>query len=231
MATYQITIKNNSGSQQNYFIFNEAPKINNAVSSDVWLNVFQRKATAKGQTCVFKFASNYGAVVGSADSDLSAGSSVSVGNPIPVQLGVANDDGTLRNKGTSLQMTVIDGAPQFTENPPTANGAIQAFEIVTDSSFTFAEAKNNNYLIGLGGDLQGTGLSGPAATFVPQPGKSYQIQPVKKFWVATGDYQRGALIKVASVNTTIVPIDFSTRDSVNATVVHNDVGKMTLQVN
>ncbi|KAF9766818.1 hypothetical protein IL306_000718 [Fusarium sp. DS 682] len=229
MTTYTINIKNNSGAQQNYFIFNEAPMINSSVDANVWLNVFSRKATAKNQTCVFKFATKYGAVVGSADSDLTTGNSVSVGNPVPVVLGAANDDGTLKNKGTSLKMTVIDGAPQFTDTSPPDNGSIQAFEIVTDNSFTVAEAKNNNYLIGLGGDTQGTGLSGPAATFVPQPGKSYQIQPVKKFWVATGDFQKGALIKVASVGTMIVPVDFSARESVSATVVHNDTGRMVLQ--
>lgn len=64
---------------------------------------------------------------------------------------------------------------------------------------------------------------------MPQPSKSYQIQPIKKFWIATGDYTKGALIKVASVNTTIVPVDFSTRDSITATVVHGDHGKLTLQ--
>lgn len=143
MATYTITIKNNSGDQQNYFIFNEAPKINNKVNSDVWLNVFQRKATPKNQTCIFKFATTYGAVVGSADVDLTSGNSVSVGAPVPVQLGVANDDGTLKSAGTSFKMTVIDGAPQFTDNAPPANGAIQAFEIITDDSFTAADAKNS----------------------------------------------------------------------------------------
>lgn len=144
MTTYSIHIKNESGEQQNYFIFNDAPKINQKVSSDVWLNVFQCKATPKGQTCEFKFATAYGAVTGSADDpEMKTGVSVSVGAPVPVNLGTANDDGTLASPGTSLKMTVVGGAPQFTDDAPKQNGAIQAFEIITDDSFTVADAKNS----------------------------------------------------------------------------------------
>ena len=86
-----------------------------------------------------------------------------------------------------------------------------------------------NYLIGLGGDAGGSGLTGPAATFVPQPGKSYQIEPVKKYWVATGDYEQGSMIKVAYVSDKAVPVDYSTRQQLTANMVHDANGNINLQ--
>ena len=143
MATeYTITIRNQSGAQQNYLIFNETPMINKQVDSNVWLNVFQRRATPPGQVCTFKIRTNYSAVCGSADDKPGAGVSVSVGAPSPVTLGKADPNGSLKTPGTSYMLTVIGGAPQFKTDPITPNGSINAFEIKTDNSFTYQDAVN-----------------------------------------------------------------------------------------
>ena len=72
-------------------------------------------------------------------------------------------------------------------------------------------------------------MDGPPATFIPHPEKSYQIEPVKKYWVATGDFKRKAMIKVSSVSTQGVLIDFSTQAERSATVVHAEDGTLNLQ--
>lgn len=85
-------------------------------------------------------------------------------------------------------------------------------------------------MIGLGGgDIDGTGLGGAAATFVPEGGKSYQIEPVKKYWISNSNFSSGAMIKVSSVADKACAIDFSVRTLVTATVVHDDNGGITLQ--
>ncbi|KAL6714840.1 hypothetical protein ACLMJK_007100 [Lecanora helva] len=229
MATeYKITITNNSGSQQNYLIFNEPPKINQRVQEDVWANVFVKKATPPRQTTVITISSLFSAVVGSADSKPGTGVSVSCGVPMPVELGTADPSGVLARKGTTYKMFAQDGAPQFRQEPTAAGGIINAFEIQTEP-FSAGNAVEGNWLIGLGGDPTGTGLDGPAATFVPQPSKSYQIEPIKKYWVATGDFKKGSMIKVSSVSSEKIAIDFSTRSSRSATIVHAEDGSLNLQ--
>ena len=52
---------------------------------------------------------------------------------------------------------------------------------------------------------------------------------MKKYWVATGDFKREAMIKVLSVSTHGVLIDFSTRAERSVTVVHAEDGTLNLQ--
>lgn len=142
MATYTIQITNKTGAQQNYLIFNEAPLINDRVEDNVWLNVFYKKAVPNSQTISFKLTNKYSAVCGSADAKPGNNVSVSVGAPSPVTLGQADSSGRLSKPGTSYKLTVVDGAPQFTPGPQTPAGKINAFEILTDDSFTYSQAVN-----------------------------------------------------------------------------------------
>jgi hypothetical protein len=65
---------------------------------------------------------------------------------------------------------------------------------------------------------------------VPQGHKSYQIQPVTKYWISTADYSEGSMIKVAAVADKSVLIDYSERTSWKATVKHSKLGALSLQV-
>ena len=58
---------------------------------------------------------------------------------------------------------------------------------------------------------------------------SYQIEPVKKYWVTTSEYKAGSLIKVASVATQKVAVDFSTLGQREAKIVHNPKSHLDIQ--
>ncbi|KAJ5970781.1 uncharacterized protein N7479_000699 [Penicillium vulpinum] len=228
-AIYEITLRNRSGSAQNYVIFNEAPKINDVVSSDIWLNVFQRKMVPNNGAAVFEFSTEYTAVCGAADKAPKNGVTVTVGEPRTVTLGTAENSGKLKTPGSSFLVKIVDGFPVFSEDHIQPGGKINAFEIRT-GDIKNSDAVNGNWMIGLGsGGLDGTGLGGPAATFKPQGHKSYQIEPVKKYWISTADYKQGSMIKVAAVADKATLVDFSKRASRSIVLEHGEYGEITPQ--
>lgn len=84
-----------------------------------------------------------------------------------------------------------------------------------------------NWLIGLGGSKVG-GQSGPAALFAPEPGSSYEIQPIVQYYVAFGSYTQGNLIDVTQISTTNVLVDF-TNGPDRVTILHSADGNLTIQ--
>jgi hypothetical protein len=84
-----------------------------------------------------------------------------------------------------------------------------------------------NWLIGLGGSKVG-GQSGPAALFAPQPGSSYEIQPINQYFVTFGSYTKSKLIDVARISTTNVLVDF-TNGPDQVTIRHSPDGNLTIQ--
>jgi hypothetical protein len=87
----------------------------------------------------------------------------------------------------------------------------------------------DNWLIGLGsGDLDGTRLRGAAPTFLPK-GRSYQIEPTKKYWICDAEYQKRSMIKVSSVAGKAYAVDYSNRAFISATVIHDENGVLKLQ--
>jgi hypothetical protein len=128
---YEISIKNDSGSDQNYCIFNDQPLINNVVREDIWMNVFQKKMIPDGGTGLFKITKKFGAVCGYADKTPNNNVSVSVGTPKAVSLGISDDSGNLKTKGTTFTVKIENGTPRFSKDPQTNGGLIGAFEIIT----------------------------------------------------------------------------------------------------
>lgn len=224
---YQITIKNQSGSAQDYSLFNQKPIINGKVQKDVYSNVFCNFSTAPGDTAEITISTQYKAVVGTHKGSGDA-VKVKVGSTRDISLGVANDDGTVNN-GTTIQFTRADnGAPTFASDPLPSVGFANAFAIKAPSNagWTKDDARDGNWVIGLG--LDSSEGSGPSATFTPEPGVTYQIQPSNTFYVVPVMFEKGVVMDVAKIGETL-PLDFTKISNGRVTVVHGKQGALTQQ--
>ncbi|KAG5663423.1 hypothetical protein KAF25_001359 [Fusarium avenaceum] len=223
-----ITINNRSGAHQHYAIFNKPPTVTGSVSGQVWSNVFATASTPQGQRANVSVYKKYYAIVGYSQDSPRVGVQVDVSGSKDVTLGSTESDGSTV-PGTTLQLLVQDGAPQFGDDSLSDEAPTDAFEIQTGSDFTISEAKNGHYLIGLGGTRNGNSIDGPAAIFVPEPNETYQIEPVNTYYVTVGDYTKGSLIDANEIGGTVVTIDFDEYSSGQVTVVHNDWGQLVIQ--
>jgi hypothetical protein len=144
---YQITIKNMSGSAQDYSLFNQKPIINGKVQKDVYSNVFCNFSTAPGDTAEITISTQYRAVVGTHKGSGDA-VRVKVGLTRDISLGVVNDDGTVNN-GTTLQFARAEnGAPTFAADPLPSVGFANAFAIKAPSGagWTKDDARDGKHL-------------------------------------------------------------------------------------
>ncbi|KAK9418682.1 hypothetical protein SUNI508_07939 [Seiridium unicorne] len=226
--SYVITIKNNSDAAQDYSIFNAKPVINGKVQKDIYSNVFCNFSTAKNDTAEVTLSTQYKAVVGSHRQDGEA-VQVKVGQTRDVNLGLANDDGTVTN-GTTLEFTraAENGAPTFSEDELASAGFANAFAIKcpANSGWAKSDAIANNWVIGLG--LSSSEGMGPTATFIPEPGPTYQIQPSNTFYISPNMFIKGRLMDVAKIGDAIA-IDFTKFPTGKVTIVHGKQGGLTIQ--
>ncbi|KXH62589.1 hypothetical protein CNYM01_02792 [Colletotrichum nymphaeae SA-01] len=227
MVKYNITVQNQSGSQQKYVLFNKAPVVTGRVQGQIWSNVFATGNTPEGSQTNFTFSGQYSAVVATSQGSPSSGVQVNVSGERDVTLGSKKDDGTAV-PGSTLQLIVAEDAPQFSNNPLLNSAFSNAFEIQTGNDFTFSQAKQENYLIGLGGSRTGNGQGGPLATFVPEPSVRYQIQPLNTYYLTVGSYRKGEFIDPSRIGGSIVAIDFNRLQS-NVVIVHDDRRNLHIQ--
>lgn len=223
---YTITVRNKSGAQQHYALFNKPPKVTGRVQGQIWSNVFATGNTPNKSQAHFSLYTQYFAIVGSSQGTPANGVVVDVSGERPVNLGYTQSNGK-HVAGTTLALQVTDGAPQFSETPYPDGSYVNAFEIKTGPDFTIAEAKKGNYMIGLGGSKTGNSNDGPSATFVPEPNVDYQVEPVNTYYLTFGDYTKGALIDTNKIGT-MATIDFNQLDS-DVVIVHDEHGILNIQ--
>ncbi|KAM0228815.1 hypothetical protein ACHAPO_010452 [Fusarium lateritium] len=224
-----IKVTNQSGAQQHYAIFNKPPIVTGKVSGQIWSNVFATANTPKSNSANFSIFKQYYAVVGTSQGNPEQGVQVDVNGSRDVTLGSTQPNGAAV-AGTTLKLLVQDDAPQFSDEALPNGSFPNAFEIRTSSDFTLQDARNGNYVIGLGGTKNGNSVDGPAATFVPEPNVQYQIQPSNTYYLTVGDYTKGSLIDVTKIGGTILTIDFTAYPSGAVSVVHTDRGELVIQV-
>ncbi|KAG8671042.1 hypothetical protein FPOAC2_04358 [Fusarium poae] len=228
-TTYTITIQNNSGSNQNYALFNEVPKLESSVSAKVWNNALRTARAGPNSSTTFNITSQFFAYIGSSSGVPGQDDvTVDVSSSNEVELGSTDLEGNPK-KGTTLKMDVVDMAPQFT-GKVAAGGKVGAFSIQTaagneDNQFTFNNARDNGWVIGLGKVINGKTV--PAATIIPQPNCSYQIQPVNKWYIAYGTYRAGQVCNFEMSSLDKATVDFA--NSSNARVIHSPSGQLTTQ--
>jgi len=221
--TYQITIKNRSGSSQQYFLFSSPPKINASPSPNVFTNVYQTAPTVPSGngTARFTITSQFYAICGTNPTPLGA----------PVQISTSDFEtvtlGTDTNPGTTTVVNVSEDAPAFDTNPIVARSSDGGYLVVTQHDFTFPN--QNNIFVGLGADgSSGSGDVVPLAIFPAHPGQSYNIFPVVTYYIGTGMYVPGEIIDVQDVGT-IQLLDFTGTNPKRVIVTHNPDGAYTVK--
>jgi|SRR3569833_28045 len=137
---YTITVKNQSGAQQHYALFNKAPKVTGRVQGQIWSNIFATGNTPNHSQAHFSLYTQYYAIVGSSQGSPAMGVEVDVSGEVPVDLGTTRSNGEAV-PGTTLGLKVDDGAPQFNPDPYPNGSYVNAFEIRTGPDFSIAEAR------------------------------------------------------------------------------------------
>ncbi|KAK4124716.1 hypothetical protein N657DRAFT_679551 [Parathielavia appendiculata] len=244
-------ISNKYGGKQSYAIFAEAPQIQ--ANSQVITAITRRIITSvhyvpsgDGQANIFLPKSWY-ATCGTYDVDTDStarqvqaadknhlkpiGSGCEVIDQREVELGTRTDAG-VEVPGSTLEIECDNGTPCFVKpyTPLTRLGAIDSFAIRTRTDFIPQEAKANKYLVGFTSSVRPN--IGPYASFVPLPGRLYQIMPSSTLEDTTYkvDFEKLATDHVHLVHRgdgvlTMVktPADFDVNKSTSSSVVGSSV--------
>ena len=195
MATYYISVFNNTGAAKQYFAFMAPPIVN--VSTEVFSNVWVQwpMVTTGAQDQVTYSDQTYGfwsqlQASPATNTVVSCSQSTAVDVAQNTSLFFTGDPA----KGLGF------GAPA---NP--GNASQGCYDIITKSDFTAA----NNFVFGLSRVGTGGSTPVPVATFAGSPNVTYNIQPVIKFWIAEGSYVPGTIINYQSASTVACGIDFT----------------------
>ncbi|KAK4103805.1 hypothetical protein N658DRAFT_548374 [Parathielavia hyrcaniae] len=222
-----ITIRNESGSDLNYSLFNEKPIIHAKMQEQIFSNVFCNVSTAAGQVVEVTINTQYTAVVGTHKGDDET-VRVKVGLSRDITLGVTNNEGYII-PGTTLEFALASNkAPTFSAEPLPPSGLVNTFAIKSPANkgWDKADAKAGNWVIGLG--LSSSEGTGPSATFTPEPSVKYQIQPSKVFYLVAENFEKGVLMDVATIGE-VCAIDFNKQPGPKVTVVHGAQGALAIQ--
>jgi hypothetical protein len=142
--TYNITIKNHSGSLQQYALFNQVPKVSGRVQDQVWSNIFAVDKAANRQEMSFDLVNEYNAIVGKKKRNPSGSVTVTVTGTEPVTLGTVQPNGQ-PVPGTSLIMIVDQDVPQFSTDALPNSSFPNAYEIRT-GTFSNSDAKSGTFV-------------------------------------------------------------------------------------
>ncbi|KAF7557635.1 hypothetical protein G7Z17_g522 [Cylindrodendrum hubeiense] len=207
---------------------NEKPEITGVVKSNIWTNVYQvAQGTPDDATAEFEMWKNYYAIVGTWKGGEKVGSKVSITQTKAVTLGSKAPDAS-DVPGTTLNMSVIgSGAPSFDKTPAPSSAWNNAYEVDTGSDFTLDIATERNFFVGLASSPDGAS-SVPTATFKPEPGNQYQIQPVNTYYITFGStFSVGQLLDVAKLSKKPLLVDFTVRGP-TVTINHNPDGQLVI---
>ncbi|KAK9418683.1 hypothetical protein SUNI508_07940 [Seiridium unicorne] len=247
MSRYIVSISNKSGSKQSYAVFAALPQIqaNNQAVTTIHRRIItsvHSVPTGDGQANIFLPKAWY-ATCGTYDVDTETATRqvtaavknrkvVSSGTEIvdqrEVELGSLTDTG-LQLPGSTLVIECSDGTPCFATSDQTIPraGALDHFAIRTLTDFTAQEAKANKYLVGFTSSLRPN--IGPYASFVPQPGKLYQIKPSSALYVVVGHYHSRDLVAAGLQDEdTTYKIDFEKMATDHIHLAHRADGMLTM---
>ncbi|KAK2601683.1 hypothetical protein QQS21_004758 [Conoideocrella luteorostrata] len=224
--SYTIIINNKTGSPQNYNLFSEKPEITGVVKSNIWTNIYQTAdSTPDGAQASFEMWKSYYAIVGTWKGGQQAGAKVGITQTRPVTLGSESGDGSVI-PGTTLNMAVIGAkTPSFSKVPADNAAWKNAYEVDTGNDFTLENATDNNFFVGLASSPDGSS-SVATATFRPEPGNQYQIQPVNTYYITYGStFAVGQLLDVAKLPKAPLAVDFTVRGA-TVTINHTPDGRL-----
>lgn len=217
---HSITIQNRTGSNKHYTIVAEKPKVSNINESQVWSNAFSTAIVPNFATAKVRISNQYQAVVATHSGQPGDGVEVSVAENRMVELGRRAADGTVIH-GTILTVGVTDGSLQFLDDVRTGSD-VNSFAVETTTGWTHDEAVKNNWAVGVG-----SADNHPIATFTPEPGMFYSIEPSLKFWVAPIDCAKGTIVELKNLYNK-VQVDFA-KSAGRFTIVHSEDGTLDVR--
>ncbi|KAF3186086.1 hypothetical protein TWF788_003554 [Orbilia oligospora] len=203
MSKYQLRIVNKSGSPRRFFFFTAPPVFSGSVAAkDIYTN-----------TWVSVYVANKSAATVTTQLDFYAfcGPKTEVSGKTIIETGSSRDTpaklGSNSAKGSSY-LTYWDQENQnfrWDDQDQPDSAAPGCYSITTDHGFTL----NDNVTIGLAMMKQGDEFATPVTVIKAQPGMKYDIAPVVKFYVATGDKKYGELFDFVAQSTESGEYDFS----------------------
>ncbi|KAF2221011.1 hypothetical protein BDZ85DRAFT_251543 [Elsinoe ampelina] len=204
MATYTITITNNSSGWQTYKLFMEVPVVQNN-SNEVFPNVFAvgRPRLNNGSTQTFVVNTEAFAICGYEQ----------LSDHI-VARGDDNVSATLTGTGDNNSVIdVRDGGPSFVSNGTGAPAGsfeiyVNGYNAVRYPDVFCGYGKRSpsvDYVRGGGRIERNVNI---AACWQAMPNTRYTITPTVKFYVSTGDFTAGEIVRVTEVGLTQL-IDFT----------------------
>ncbi|KAK6502537.1 hypothetical protein TWF506_003117 [Arthrobotrys conoides] len=203
MSKYQLRIVNRSGVPRRFFFFTAPPKFSETVQpgdiyTNTWVSVFVANNTAATINTQLDFYAFCGP-----KAEINGKTTITTGSP--------REDiaklGTKVTKGSSY-LTLWDKENQnfrWADGKQADSADPGCYSITTDHGFTV----NDKVTIGLAMMKAGDEFATPVAVLNAQPGMKYNIAPVVKFYVATGDKKYGELFDFVQQSTESGEYDFS----------------------
>jgi len=212
---FKVVIINNAGFTQQYLLFNDPPEQGSlgTVYSNVWAKT--PGVHGDGSKGSFLFNDDCFAACGSTQDQSSldqSGMQIDTSDIKPVTLGAGTQEGTIQ------QVTLEEGGIGF--DPKTTTGAPAGAFMIKGATFDPAQYPYFWYGVAKISD----GEPKPVLTFSPHPGHDYDIYPVLKFWVSTGDYTDGTTFKISDFGK-VGHIDFTGKEQTIATLTQDSSGE------
>ncbi|KAL3425429.1 hypothetical protein PVAG01_02220 [Phlyctema vagabunda] len=136
MSKHTISIINNTGTTQNYALFNQAPKVLGEMQGQIWSTVNQTViAVPDMEEASFEMYLRYHGVAGSFDATPSNGAHVTIDQARNVTMGSKKEDGT-EILGSTLETTINGSILRFDPGRQPGCAPLGAFELRTASDFT-----------------------------------------------------------------------------------------------
>ncbi|CAG9938560.1 unnamed protein product [Clonostachys rosea f. rosea IK726] len=214
-AEYFVNVLNKSEETQNYLFFNQKPDESSSVGK-IYTNVWIRSPgvpSPRGKAEFDVKVANF-AICGTTPEPVDYGVVVSTSDYAAVEL-------TTRNKpGTSPLMDIVDDGPQFVEPYGTTNKD-NSFGIQTNP---FNPDQYKTVYCGYG-KYNDKNQVVPVAVWRAKPFQKYDLTPVIKYYVSTGNYKPGTTVDITTLGA-VSEIDFTKAKpgQVIATVTHNSDG-------
>ncbi|MGJ5177976.1 hypothetical protein ACQR16_27070 [Bradyrhizobium oligotrophicum] len=218
MTNYTIAINNVSGFAKSYMVFTEPPLVSvNGRSPSVYANAWVTFPSISNQSFDSVTASEeFFAYWGTPKKLLAGGVQIGSGGYAPIEAGESVGFSAASSIGTlSAGVTAIGFGPVAWDGSVPGG----SFGIVADQSFT----AENGLVFGMA-KFGRTPIPTPVATFMAEPGDTFYVTPVVKYYVTEGLFDPGTVINISEISQSKVTIDFTGRVETTATVTQQRNG-------
>ncbi|KAF3918319.1 hypothetical protein ABW21_db0206031 [Orbilia brochopaga] len=205
MSNYGIQLVNKSGQQRRFFFFTAPPVVSNV--PNVYSNTWITRVADDTEAINIKTTLDFYAWCGPSIQDDGQPTQVNQGvYKGPVDLGVAGAAGGHPAAGTSYQTFFDTSSQHFGFGAPVPAAANPGcYSIRTDTNFV----PTDNLILGLAMQQEGADMPAPVAIVKADPGLTYNIAPVVRFYVGVGDAETGDVIDFNAISTISGCYDFS----------------------